>query len=70
MRDNCRLDSLDVYLQLDVLLLVDFFEKFCRTCLDLYSLDPPHYYTTPGLAWDAALRTSRVELELITDENI
>ena len=50
-------------------LLADFFEKFRRTCLDFYSLDPLHYYTTPGLAWDAALRMSRVELELITDEN-
>ena len=60
----------DVYLQLDVLLLVDFFETFRRTCLGFYSLDPLHYYTTPGLAWDAALRMSRVELELITDENI
>ena len=63
-------DYHDVYLQLDVLLLVDFFEKFRRTCLDFYSLDPQHYCTTPGLAWDAALRMSRVELELITDESI
>ena len=53
-----------------MLLLVDFFEKSRRTCLDFYSLDPLHYYTTPGLAWDAALRMSRVELELITDVNI
>ena len=63
-------DYHDVYLQLDVLLLVDFFEKFRRTCLDFYSLDPLNYYPTPGLAWDAALRMSRVELELNTDENI
>ena len=60
----------DVYLQLDVLFLVDFFEKFHRTCLDFYSLDPLHYYTTPGLAWDVAFRMSRDELELITDKNI
>ena len=53
-----------------MLLLADFFEKFRKTCLDFYSLDPLHYYTTPGLAWDAALRMSRVELKLITDENI
>ena len=46
------------------------FEKFRRTCLDFYKLDPLHYYTTPGLAWDAALRMSRVDLELITNENI
>ena len=58
------------YLQLDVLLLVDFFETFRRTCLDFYSLDPLYYYTTNDLALDAALRMSRVELELITDENI
>ena len=55
---------------MEVLLLADFFEKFRHTCLDYYKLDPLHYYTTPGLAWDAALRMSRVDLELITDKNI
>ena len=59
-----------IYLQLDVLLLADFFEKFRRTCLKFYKLDPQHYYTTPGLAWDAALRMSHVDLQLITDENM
>ena len=63
-------DYHDVYLQLDVLLLADFFEKFGRTCLDFYKLDHLHYFTTPGLAWDVALRMSRVDLELITNENI
>ena len=63
-------DYHDVYLQLDVMLLADFFKKFRRTCLEFYKFDPLHYYTTPGLAWDAALRMSRVALELITDENI
>ena len=55
---GCRslVDYHDIYLQLDVLLLADFFEKFRTTCLEYYSLDPIHYYTTPGLAWDAALR--------------
>ena len=60
----------DIYLQLDVLLLADLFETFRRTCLEFYKLDPLHYYTTPGLAWDAALRMSRVDFELITDENM
>ena len=63
-------DYHDMYLQLDVLLLADFFEKFHRTCLDFYKLDPLHYFTTPGLARDAALRMSHVDLELITNENI
>ena len=48
-------DYYDIHLQWDVLLLADFFEKFHKTCLEFYSLDPLHYYTTPGLAWDAAL---------------
>ena len=59
-------DYRDIYLQLDVLLLADFFETFHTACLEYYSLAPVHYYTTPGLAWDAALRMSRV-LHLITD---
>ena len=39
----------DIYLQLYVLLLADFFEKFRTICLEYYSLDPIHYYTTHGL---------------------
>ena len=58
-------DYHDIYLQ--NLLLADFFEKFHKTCLEFHSLDPLHYYTTPGLAWDAALRMTRVDLQLITD---
>ena len=60
-------DYHDIYLQLDVFLLADSFEKFRKTCLEFYSLDPLNYYTTPGLAWDAALRMSRVDLQFITD---
>ena len=57
-------DSHDIYLQLYVLLQADLFEKFRTTCLEYYSLDLVHYYTTPGPAWDAALRMSRVYLQL------
>ena len=63
-------DYHDIYLQLDVLLLADFVEKFRRTCINYYGLDPLHYYTTPGLAWDAALRMSKVDLNLIVDADI
>ena len=69
---NCETlgDYHDIYLQLDVLLFTDVFEKFRQTCLNYYKLDPVHYYTTPGLAWDAALRMSEITLELITDVDI
>ena len=69
---NCETlgDYHDIYLQLDVLLLTDVFETFRKTCFNYYKLDPVHYYTTPGLAWDAALRMSKITLELITDVGI
>ena len=59
-----------MYLQLDMLILADFFERFRHMCLTHYKLDPLHYYTTPGLSWDVALRMSGVNLELITDRII
>ena len=43
----------DLYLQTDVLLLADVFEKFRSVCMKSYGLDPAHYYTSPGLTWDA-----------------
>ena len=60
-------DYHDIYLKCDVLILEDFFEKFRVICLAHYSLDAVQYYTDHGLAWDAALKMSRVSLELITD---
>jgi len=32
-----------------------------------YQLDPAWYYTAPGLAWDAALKYTKVRLELLSD---
>ena len=56
-----------MYVQSDVLLLVDAFENFRNMCIDVYELDPAHFLSAPGLAWQACLKKSRVELELITD---
>ena len=47
----------DTYLKIDVLLLADVFKTFRKTCLEHYRLDPAHFYTAPGLAWQALLKT-------------
>ena len=46
---------------------VDVFENFRDICIKNFNLDPAHYYTAPGLAWDAALKSTKVELELLSD---
>ena len=60
-------DYHDLYLQSDILLLVDVFENFRKTCLEYYKLDPCHYFTSPGLSWDAMLKMTDIKLELMTD---
>ena len=57
----------DLYLKSDVLLLADVFESFRKTCLQYYKLDPCHYFTSPGLSWDAMLRMTNIKLELMTN---
>ena len=47
--------------------MADVFENFRDICIKNYNLDPAHYYTAPGLAWDAALKVTKVELELLSD---
>ena len=59
-------DYHDLYLKY-VLLLSDVFENFRKTCLKHYKLDPAHYYTSPGLAWDACLKETGQELQLLHD---
>ena len=49
------------------LFLVDVFQKFISTCLKYYNLDPTHYFSAPGLSWDAMLKMTKVELEKISD---
>ena len=57
----------DLYVQTDSSLLADVFEKFRDTCIEIYGLDPSHFLSAPGLAWQACLKKTNVNLELLTD---
>ena len=57
----------DLYLKTDILLLTDVLENFRKACIANYKLDQLHYITSPGLAWDAMLKMTGINLELITD---
>ena len=63
-------DYHNLYNQVDVLRLADVFENFRDICIKNYKLDPAHYYTAPGLAWDAALKVTEVKLELLSDMDL
>ena len=51
------------------MLLADVFEKFTDSCLKFYGLGPCHYFSSPGLSWDAILKMTGVKLEKISDIN-
>ena len=57
----------DLHVQSDTLLSADVFENFRNKCLEVYELDPAHFLSLPGLAWQECLKKTNIELELLTD---
>ena len=60
-------DYHDLYVQSDALLLADVFNNFRDMCIKEYELDPAHFLSLPGLACQACLKKTNIELELLTD---
>ena len=60
----------DLYIKSDTAQLVDVFENFRNTCLEIYELDPAHFLSSPGLAWQACFKKIQEELELLTDNDM
>lgn len=50
-----------------ILLLVDVIETFKNKCKKNYDLDPAHFYAALGLSWQAALKMTNIQLDLLTD---
>ena len=48
----------------------DVMTEFRKTCKKAYGLEALHYYTSPGLAWDAMLKYTEIELDLISDPDM
>ena len=63
-------DYHDLYFQSDTLLLAHVFENIRNTCIKVYELDPAHFLSAPGLAWQICLKKTEVKLELLTDVDI
>ena len=60
----------DLYIQTDTLLLADVYEKFRDKCIEIYELDPAHFLSAPGLAWQACLKKTGIKLKLLTDNDM
>ena len=60
-------DSFYSSLTMEGISKTDIFENFRQSCLENYELDPAHFVSLPGLAWQACLKKTNVELELLKD---
>ena len=60
----------DLCVHSDVLLLTDVLENFGNMCLKIYELDPAHFLSASGLAWQRALRKTKATLYLLTDTDM
>ena len=59
-------DYHDLHVQSDTLLLADVFEYFRNKCIEIYQLDPVHFLSAPGLAWQACLKKNRGKARIVT----
>ena len=49
----------------DTLLLADVFEDIRDKCIEIYGLDPSHFLSSPGLAWQACLKKNKCKFGII-----
>ena len=60
----------DLYVQSDTALLADVFENVRDKCIEIDKLDPAQFLSAAGSSWKACLKKTKVELELLTDNDM
>ena len=60
----------DLYVQSDTLLLADVFENFRNKCIEIYELNPAHFLSSPGSAWQACFKKTGVHMLLMVEKGI
>lgn len=63
-----HLETIMIFIWKHVLLLKDIFEQFRKVCLQNFKFDPCYYFNSPS--WDAMLKMTHVELDLMADQFI
>ena len=56
-----------MYVQSDISLLADVFDNFTNKYVKIYEHDPANFLSAPGLAWQAALKKTKIKLHFLTD---
>ena len=56
----------DFYVLRDILLLANVFSNFRNIYPEIYELNPTHFRSAPGLAWQTALKKTKMKLRLLT----
>ena len=51
-------------------MLASIFENFRNMCLKLYELDHTCFLTAPGIAWQTALKNTKVKLDHLIDTDM
>ena len=46
------------------------YSRTLEICLETNELDPVKFLSVPGLGWQAALKNTKVKLDLLTDTDI
>ena len=55
----------ELYVQTDALLLADVYQKFRNKCIKIYRLDPSHFLSATGLAWQTCLKKNKCKFGII-----